>query len=262
MVRSTDASQAAVPPDSLLTQCKLEPVAEDRAPRGRLEPRVHGTPVARARRALADWTKTSFAERARIFLRFHDLVLDRQEQALDLIQRVLIRHGDRVAVEDPGYPPPRWLFQSLGLRVIERDDDQLVCADVLGDTVDELLVRFPGSLARVGPGVLLLAEHLLLGPGATLEVTERDAHELRIASGPDGFASLIGVGASNLVSDAVQLSLAPSRDERQESLSAAFDRVRRKYGRKSLQTGRTAFDEATAEDFALEKRTGLSSQMP
>ncbi|WP_406312029.1 PLP-dependent aminotransferase family protein [Streptosporangium sp. NBC_01639] len=39
------------------------------------------------------------------------------QQALDLIGRVLLEPGDRVAVEDPGYPPPRWLFESMGLRV-------------------------------------------------------------------------------------------------------------------------------------------------
>jgi GntR family transcriptional regulator/MocR family aminotransferase len=39
------------------------------------------------------------------------------QQALDVIARVLLAPGDRVAVEDPGYPPPRRLFESLGARV-------------------------------------------------------------------------------------------------------------------------------------------------
>ena len=72
---------------------------------------------------------------------------------------------------------------------------------------------------------------------------------------------LIGVGASNLVGVDVQLALEPSRDERLESLSRAFDRVRGKYGLRSLQTGRTAFDEATADDALFDKNTGLSSQI-
>jgi GntR family transcriptional regulator / MocR family aminotransferase len=39
------------------------------------------------------------------------------QQSLDLIARALIEPGDRVAVEDPGYHPPRFLFQSLGAEV-------------------------------------------------------------------------------------------------------------------------------------------------
>jgi GntR family transcriptional regulator/MocR family aminotransferase len=40
------------------------------------------------------------------------------QQAIDIIARVLLAPGDRVAVEDPGYGPPRRLFESLGARVI------------------------------------------------------------------------------------------------------------------------------------------------
>jgi GntR family transcriptional regulator/MocR family aminotransferase len=39
------------------------------------------------------------------------------QQALDVLARALLDPGDRVAVEDPGYPPPRLLFESLGTRV-------------------------------------------------------------------------------------------------------------------------------------------------
>jgi GntR family transcriptional regulator/MocR family aminotransferase len=39
------------------------------------------------------------------------------QQAIDVLARALLAPGDRVAVEDPGYPPPRLLFQSLGARV-------------------------------------------------------------------------------------------------------------------------------------------------
>ncbi|MBP9147101.1 MAG: succinate-semialdehyde dehydrogenase (NADP(+)) [Thermoanaerobaculia bacterium] len=41
---------------------------------------------ARLRLAQEDWAMRPFAERAKIFLRFHDRVLDRQEEILDLIQ--------------------------------------------------------------------------------------------------------------------------------------------------------------------------------
>jgi GntR family transcriptional regulator / MocR family aminotransferase len=40
------------------------------------------------------------------------------QQALDVIARVLLAPGDRVAVENPGYPPPRRLFETLGARII------------------------------------------------------------------------------------------------------------------------------------------------
>jgi DNA polymerase IV len=73
---------------------------------------------------------------------------------------------------------------------------------------------------------------------------------------------LIGVGLSNIVEDSVQLALEPGLDEKQESLSKAIDRIRARYGRRSLETGRTAFDKVTASDrWRHEKSVGLSSQM-
>ena len=49
---------------------------------------------------------------------------------------------------------------------------------------------------------------------------------------------------------------------RQEAISAAMDRVRKKFGRSSIQTGRTAFDSLTGDDgWRHMKATGLSSQM-
>jgi GntR family transcriptional regulator / MocR family aminotransferase len=39
------------------------------------------------------------------------------QQAIDLVARVLVSSGARVAVEDPGYRPVRFLLQSLGARV-------------------------------------------------------------------------------------------------------------------------------------------------
>jgi GntR family transcriptional regulator/MocR family aminotransferase len=45
------------------------------------------------------------------------IVTNGAQQAFDLIGRVLIEPGARVAVEDPGYPPPRLLFESLGAKV-------------------------------------------------------------------------------------------------------------------------------------------------
>jgi acyl-CoA reductase-like NAD-dependent aldehyde dehydrogenase len=42
--------------------------------------------VDRARAAQPEWARRGFAERARIFLRFHDLLLERQNEILDIIQ--------------------------------------------------------------------------------------------------------------------------------------------------------------------------------
>lgn len=42
--------------------------------------------ITRARTAQERWARTGFAERKRILLRFHDLVLERQAEALDLLQ--------------------------------------------------------------------------------------------------------------------------------------------------------------------------------
>ncbi|MGJ6968425.1 PLP-dependent aminotransferase family protein [Streptosporangium sp. G11] len=46
------------------------------------------------------------------------LVTHGAQQALDLIGRVMIDPGCQVAVEEPGYPPARLLFESLGARVV------------------------------------------------------------------------------------------------------------------------------------------------
>jgi DNA polymerase-4 len=50
---------------------------------------------------------------------------------------------------------------------------------------------------------------------------------------------LIGVEVSNLVSDGKQLRLFDSRVQRQERLDKAIDRIRKKYGFSSVQSGRT-----------------------
>ena len=46
------------------------------------------------------------------------IVTNGTQQALDLVARVLLAPGDAIAVEDPGYVPPRELFKTLGIRVV------------------------------------------------------------------------------------------------------------------------------------------------
>ncbi len=83
---------------------------------------------------------------------------------------------------------------------------------------------------------------------------------------------LIGVGVSNLTADAVQLSLlasganGPLAQEtplpRFERLEAVLDRVRRRFGWRCLQMGRTLFGRYTgAAGWDPGRRTGLASQM-
>ncbi|MEV0136572.1 PLP-dependent aminotransferase family protein [Dactylosporangium sp. NPDC050688] len=63
------------------------------------------------------------------------LVTGGAQQAVDLIGRVLLEPGDTVAVEDPGYPPPRLAFTSLGANVVA------VPVDSEGLVVDALPAR-------------------------------------------------------------------------------------------------------------------------
>ncbi|MDG4785256.1 PLP-dependent aminotransferase family protein [Micromonospora sp. WMMD1102] len=64
------------------------------------------------------------------------LVTQGAQQALDLVGRVLVEPGDRVAVEEPGYPPARRLFRSHGARVtgVPVDAEGLVVAALPADT--------------------------------------------------------------------------------------------------------------------------------
>jgi GntR family transcriptional regulator / MocR family aminotransferase len=46
------------------------------------------------------------------------IITNGTQEALDLLARVLLAPGDGIAVEDPGYRPPRELFKTLGIRVL------------------------------------------------------------------------------------------------------------------------------------------------
>ncbi|GID31768.1 PLP-dependent aminotransferase family protein [Paractinoplanes brasiliensis] len=60
------------------------------------------------------------------------VVTNGAQHAFDLIARVLVRPGDVVAVEEPGYPPARRILAALGARVtgVRVDDEGLVVADL------------------------------------------------------------------------------------------------------------------------------------
>jgi GntR family transcriptional regulator / MocR family aminotransferase len=91
----------------------------------------YGDPAGSAdlRRSLAHWIGMSRG----VDVGADQLVVTAGAQhAIYLVARVLLRPGDTVAVEDPGYPPIRRLFISLGMRVVS------VPVDENGIVVDRL----------------------------------------------------------------------------------------------------------------------------
>ena len=63
----------------------------------------------------------------------HDIVITHgAQQAIDLISRVLLEPGAVVAVEEPGYPPARELFESQGAEIVNIPvDDQGMVVDAI-----------------------------------------------------------------------------------------------------------------------------------
>lgn len=62
------------------------------------------------------------------------LITQGAQQAIALLAHVLVAPGTVVAVEDPGYPPARTLFQSMGARVVGVPvDGEGLCVDALPD---------------------------------------------------------------------------------------------------------------------------------
>ena len=63
------------------------------------------------------------------------------QQAIDLVARVLLAPGDRVAVEDPGYPPPRSLLRTMGMDVVPVPvDAEGLVVDALPDDARAVIV--------------------------------------------------------------------------------------------------------------------------
>jgi GntR family transcriptional regulator / MocR family aminotransferase len=84
-------------------------------------------------------------------------------QAIDLTARVLLEPGDTVAVEDPGYLPPRRLFASLGLNVAPVPvDDQGLVVDAIPAAARAVFVtpshQFPLGIAMSLPRRLSLLD--------------------------------------------------------------------------------------------------------
>jgi GntR family transcriptional regulator/MocR family aminotransferase len=83
------------------------------------------------------------------------IVTNGTQQALDLIARVLIEPGACVAVEEPGYPPARDLFVSLGARVVgvPVDAEGIVVSAIPADA--RLVYTTPSHQFPLGPPMSL-----------------------------------------------------------------------------------------------------------
>jgi parallel beta-helix repeat protein len=63
-------------------------------------------------------------------------------------------------------------------------------------TIDDLLELGPQTFLRMNDGSFLLTEHLIVVPGATLQLSRPGGLDLRLASGPDGFATIVSLGGT------------------------------------------------------------------
>jgi GntR family transcriptional regulator / MocR family aminotransferase len=90
------------------------------------------------------------------------LVTSGAQQALDLIARVLVEPGTRVAVEEPGYPPARELFTSFGARVagVPVDGEGVDVAAIPAGT--RLVYTTPSHQFPLGPPMSLRRRTALL----------------------------------------------------------------------------------------------------
>lgn len=90
------------------------------------------------------------------------LITQGAQQALDLIGRILIEPGDRVAVEEPGYPPARQLFRSMGARVtgVPVDAEGLDVSAIPGGT--RLVYTTPSHQFPLGTSMSLTRRAALL----------------------------------------------------------------------------------------------------
>jgi GntR family transcriptional regulator/MocR family aminotransferase len=119
------ASKTPFPHDEW-RRCVLAALREETTSRGRYAD-TEGLPALR--QAVAQFAGFTRGVRCR----YDDvLITNGAQQALDLLARVLISPGDVVAVEEPGYPPARLLFESQGARVtLVPVDAEGICVDAI-----------------------------------------------------------------------------------------------------------------------------------
>jgi GntR family transcriptional regulator / MocR family aminotransferase len=115
------------------------------------------------------------------------LITNGIQQAIDLIGRVLLEQGACAVVENPGYPPPRLLLESLGARVVTVpvDDEGLVVDALPGDV--RLVYVHPSHQFPLGLAMSLRRRMALLAwaaqQGAAIIEDDYDS-EFRFAGHP------------------------------------------------------------------------------
>lgn len=96
------------------------------------------------------------------------VVCNGAQQALDLIARVLIEPGCLVAMEDPGYPPARYLFEALGARIQHVPvDAEGLCAEQI-EAGARLIYVTPSHQFPLGMPMSLQRRRTLLARAAEL----------------------------------------------------------------------------------------------
>jgi GntR family transcriptional regulator/MocR family aminotransferase len=115
------------------------------------------------------------------------VVTNGTQHALDLIARVLLKPGDVVAVEEPGYPPARRIFAAAGARVVgvPVDEGGLVVSDLPGGA--RLVYTTPSHQFPLGGAMSLDRRRELLdwaGRRAVAIVEDDYDSEFRFATRP------------------------------------------------------------------------------
>jgi GntR family transcriptional regulator/MocR family aminotransferase len=91
------------------------------------------------------------------------LVVQGAQQAIELCARVLVDAGDRVVLEEPGYPMARHTFESIGARVVATPvDDQGLVASALPRSRCALAYVTPSHQFPLGAVMSIGRRHALL----------------------------------------------------------------------------------------------------
>ena len=124
-------------------------------------PESYGDPAGMLdlRRALAHWVGRS---RGVETPPEHVIVTAGAQQAIDLVTRVLLRPGDHVAVEEPGYPSVREAWLAAGLRVtaVPVDEEGLIVDGVPADV--RAIYTTPSHQSPTGATMSLARRRALL----------------------------------------------------------------------------------------------------